>query len=804
MKAATTLFCFALTVTSTYAQTPLVNHADSWRYRKGTSAPQANWKTAGETALDASWLTGHGGIGYADNATETSLCQTILTDMRNNYTTVAMRRSFSISSVVDTNLHLQLIMDYDDGFIAWLDGAYLISGNSPGAPAEPAFNALATASHESSKGNTGPLNPPSVYDLGAVGTRLPVGTHVLAMIGLNNTLASSDLIQIADLALVTNNPNCHSGVISGNTTWYTSNSPIAVCGNVTVGNGVTLTIQPGTTVELDPGVNLTIANGGRLLAEGTSNAPIRFTRSGTSGNWSHLIIEGAVGSPETRITYANFEFNANNTGTPCIEVMAGTAFLDHLTFANTGAPYIHVDGASFVISHCYFPTATARFELCHGTGGVKTGGHGIFLRNFFGKASGYNDVVDFTGGNRPNQPLVHFIENVVTGGDDDGFDLDGTDAWVEGNIFLHLHKNDGTPDSSGAVSGGNDSGNTSEITVIGNFIYDCDQAADAKQGNFYTFFNNTIVHQSHQGGIDTEGAVVILADTGTTQGAGIYLEGNIIYDAEQLTRNVTSAVVTFTNNLMPLPWSGPGGGNSTANPMLKHIPQLSETTFTNWAQAQILRDWFSLLPGSPGLGTGPNGRDKGGVIPIGASISGEPSGTTTHSNATLIVGLNRTGDGIPAAGWPNGSGYVAYKWRLDSNAWSGETPITTPILLTRLANGPHHVDVSGLRDSGLSQDDPLLQEDALVTQSHTWTVQTTSPLRIDSATRVGNVVTLIFTAEAGKTYSVLFRDVLDPAHPWVKLTDVPAQGTTGAINVMDSNASASATRFYELVTPARP
>src|SRR6266496_5376093 len=170
----TLLFYSALLLNSIHAQTPLVHHGDSWRYRKGTSAPQADWKTAGETGLDASWLTGNGGIGYADNATETSLCQTILTDMRNNYTTVAMRRSFSISSVVDTNLHLQLIMDYDDGFIAWLDGAYLTSGNSPGAPAEPAFNALATASHESSQGNTGPLNPPAVYDLGAVGSRLPV------------------------------------------------------------------------------------------------------------------------------------------------------------------------------------------------------------------------------------------------------------------------------------------------------------------------------------------------------------------------------------------------------------------------------------------------------------------------------------------------------------------------------------------------------------------------------------------------------------------------------------------------------
>src|ERR1043166_6156437 len=178
VKLATVLFCSMLLWTSTSAQMPLVNHGDSWRYRKGTSAPQVGWKTAAETGLDASWLTGNGGIGYANNTTETSLCQTILTDMLNSYTTVAMRRSFQISSAVDPTLHLQLRMDWDDGFIAWLDGVYLTSVNSPSAPTEPAFNALATALHESSNGDA-TRQPAMTFDLGAVGSRLAVGTHVL-------------------------------------------------------------------------------------------------------------------------------------------------------------------------------------------------------------------------------------------------------------------------------------------------------------------------------------------------------------------------------------------------------------------------------------------------------------------------------------------------------------------------------------------------------------------------------------------------------------------------------------------------
>ncbi len=112
------------------------------------------------------------------------------------------------------------------------------------------------------------------------------------------------------------------------------------------------------------------------------------------------------------------------------------------------------------------------------------------------------------------------------------------------------------------------------------------------------------------------------------------------------------------------------------------------------------------------------------MVPLGASIAGEPSGTTDQTTASLTVGVNRAGCGIPSPGWPNGSGYTHYKWRLDAGAWSEETPILTPIALAGLANGPHYVEVIGKRDSGSYQNDPALGPDAVVTRSRTWTVQT--------------------------------------------------------------------------------
>ena len=54
----------------------------------------------------------------------------------------------------------------------------------------------------------------------------------------------------------------------------------------------------------------------------------------------------------------------------------------------------------------------------------------------------------------------------------------------------------------------------------------------------------------------------------------------------------------------------------------------------------------------------------------------------------------------------------------------------------------------------------------------------------------GNQTSLRFTAVAGRTYSVLYRDDLSNG-TWLRLQNVPGQAATGPFDVTDSGAGGS-------------
>jgi len=148
-----------------------------WRYLRGNTDPGPSWMQPDFD--DAGWASGPSGFGYGDSDDATELL-----DMEGNYSTVFTRRHFEIAAASQVT-ELALLYDVDDGFAAFLNGTRFYDVNAP-AVIGPASFAL----HRTEP--LGSLQRQAFTDAATLGL-LQDGDNVLAVVGLNNTLTSSDL-----------------------------------------------------------------------------------------------------------------------------------------------------------------------------------------------------------------------------------------------------------------------------------------------------------------------------------------------------------------------------------------------------------------------------------------------------------------------------------------------------------------------------------------------------------------------------------------------------------------------------------
>jgi len=169
-----------------------VGWAGTWRYRKGTreaSVPAGAWRLRHFDA--GAWPEGTAPFGYGDGPYGTEL-----SDMRGNYSSVLLRRSFEVvDPVLISAATIQL--SYDDGFIAWINGREVARVNVAG-PSGSFVAHDATAS--------GAVNDGTAWSNTLAGAALPelqAGANVLAVQVFNADLDnSSDLTFDAALSLV--------------------------------------------------------------------------------------------------------------------------------------------------------------------------------------------------------------------------------------------------------------------------------------------------------------------------------------------------------------------------------------------------------------------------------------------------------------------------------------------------------------------------------------------------------------------------------------------------------------------------
>jgi hypothetical protein len=452
-----------------------------------------------------------------------------------------------------------------------------------------------------------------------------------------------------------------------------ASGPWQVTSDVTVPIGVTLTIEPGTTVFFDENTTLTIR--GRLAAEGTEFERIRFTRQpGSSSRWEGLNFDSAE---DNRLAHLDMEYSSR--GGESIRLDDSRLLIDNVTWAGTGKTIIRINGSSLIVRNSVFPDTTV--QTISGHRALASDPYIIFENNIFGICSGdKQDVVDFSAGGP--DPSPRFVNNTFLGGGDDGLDLDGTNGYIEGNVFMNFHRNFGPEEGeSYAISTGFDQANSSNHLIVRNLFLNCDNAVLVKDRSWVTFENNTVVGCTGAG-INFDEPL----EADVEPGDGAYLDGNIFWNVNTILGELAASTnVTVNRSLLPSQWHQFGVGNIDADPL-----------FVDTGGGD-----FQLKDDSPAIGTGPCGLDMGAMVPEGAAICGEPDAVTYRTDAILSVG---------------GPGITHYKYWFGDGPWSQELPVDVPIELANLTNGESYiVDVVGKNSAGLwqSEGDP--------TASRAWT-----------------------------------------------------------------------------------
>lgn len=155
-----------------------------WKYFLGTVNPPTNWSDI--TFNDASWLTGIGGIGYGDGDDST---------ITPPITSVFMRTSFNIAdtSKIPTAL---LFLDYDDGFVAYLNGVEIARANLGIYGDRPNFNTWAYDEHEATAYSTGNFSGAYFVSPEVVDAAIKPGVNVFSIQVHNFSSGTDDLSMI--------------------------------------------------------------------------------------------------------------------------------------------------------------------------------------------------------------------------------------------------------------------------------------------------------------------------------------------------------------------------------------------------------------------------------------------------------------------------------------------------------------------------------------------------------------------------------------------------------------------------------
>ena len=176
--------------TMSYPRT-LINQGDEFKYLIPTSEPNSNWNSL--SFNDSNWSSDSSGFGYNDEDDATMI----------PYGTQAiyLRKKFTINNLA-TISSLILDMDYDDAFVAYINGNEVARANINGTP--PAYNSGTITDHEALIYSGGSPERFMITDFTSI---LNEGENILTIQAHNISSNSSDFTIIPFLSAIFSSQN---------------------------------------------------------------------------------------------------------------------------------------------------------------------------------------------------------------------------------------------------------------------------------------------------------------------------------------------------------------------------------------------------------------------------------------------------------------------------------------------------------------------------------------------------------------------------------------------------------------------
>jgi hypothetical protein len=156
-----------------------------WKYAVGSQYPDPLWNQPAYN--DSTWPSGPGILGYGEAYISTTVPYG--PDASNKYITTCFRQSFQLGQDSSLITALAFSVNYDDGFVAYLNGQEIARGSMPGGTVD--FSTLAS-SHEGGIYET--------IDITQHKDQLVAGINLLAVEVHQTTPSSSDLVWDAELS----------------------------------------------------------------------------------------------------------------------------------------------------------------------------------------------------------------------------------------------------------------------------------------------------------------------------------------------------------------------------------------------------------------------------------------------------------------------------------------------------------------------------------------------------------------------------------------------------------------------------